>query len=68
MIAWRGGLGGCLKVMLGGFAEGVEACPGEPADETFVDVGKPGVGEVVAQVVEVGPGPVSADALPGGLV
>jgi hypothetical protein len=47
--------------------EGVESGPGEAADEAFVDVGKAGVGEVVAQVVEVGPGPVGADGLAGGL-
>ena len=55
----------CLEVVLGGGVEGVEACPGEPADETFVDVGEPGVGEVVAQVIKVGPGPVRADRLAG---
>jgi hypothetical protein len=36
-----------LQVVLGGGVEGVEAGPGEPADESFVDVGEPGVGEVV---------------------
>ena len=40
-------LGSCLQVVLGGGVEGVEAGPGEPADESFVDVGEPGVGEVV---------------------
>jgi hypothetical protein len=33
----------------------------DPADESFVYVGEPGMGEVVAQVVEVGPDPVGAD-------
>jgi hypothetical protein len=47
--------------------EGVEAGPGEAADEALVDVGEAGVGEVVAQVVEVGPGPFGADGLPGRL-
>ena len=50
----------------GGGLEGVEAGPGEAADEPFVDVGEPGVGEVVAQVVKVRPGPVSTYRLPGG--
>ena len=58
-------LGSCLQVVLGGGLEGVEACPGEPADESFIDVGEPGVGEVVAQVIEVGPGLVGADRLAG---
>jgi hypothetical protein len=51
-------------VVQGGGLEGVEAGPGEAADEPFVDVGEPGVGEVVAQVVEVGPDPIGADRLP----
>ena len=54
-------------MVLGGGLEGVEAGPGEAADEAFVDVGEPGVGEVVAQVVKVGPGPVGADGLAGRL-
>jgi hypothetical protein len=36
--------------------ERVEAGPGEAADEGLVDVGEPGVGQVAAQVVQVGPG------------
>jgi hypothetical protein len=56
-----------LQVVPGGGTEGVEAGPGETADEAFVDVGEAGVGEVVAQVVEVGPGPVRADGLVNGL-
>jgi hypothetical protein len=59
--AW---LGECLQVVPGGCADGAEAGPGEPADEPFVDVGEPGVGEVVAQVVEAGPDPVGAYGLP----
>jgi hypothetical protein len=39
-----------LQVVLGGGGEGVEASPGEPANESFVDIGQAGVGEVVAQV------------------
>jgi hypothetical protein len=58
-------LGPYLQVVLGGGMEGVEAGPGEPADESFVDVGEPGVGEVVAQVIKVGPGLVRADGLAG---
>ena len=57
----------CLQVVAGGGLERVEAGPGEPADETLVDVGEPGMGEVVAQVVEVGPGVVGADGLADGL-
>ena len=53
--------------MLGRGLERVEACPGEPADECFVDVGQAGVGQVVAKVIQVGPGPVGADRLAGGL-
>ena len=53
--------------LAGGGLERVEAGPGEPADETLVDVGEPGMGEVVAQVVEVGPGVVGADGLADGL-
>src|SRR6202042_82828 len=60
-------LGLRLQVVLCGGLEGVEAGPGEAADEAFVDVGEAGVGEVVAQVVEVGPGPVGADGLAGRL-
>jgi hypothetical protein len=56
-----------VQVVLGGGLEGVEPGPGEAADEVFVDVGEPGVGEVVAQVVEVGPGAVGADRLAGRL-
>src|ERR1700727_1853039 len=62
-LAW---LRSCLQVVAGGGLEDVEAGPGESADEVFVDVGEAGVGEVVAQVVEVGPGLVGADGLPGG--
>jgi len=50
-------------VVVGGGLEGVEAGPGEAADESFVDIGESGVGEVVAQVVEVGPDSVGADGL-----
>jgi hypothetical protein len=42
----------------------VETRPGEPADKPFVDIGEAGMGEVVAEVVEVGPGPVTADRPP----
>jgi hypothetical protein len=52
-----------LLVVLGGGLEGVEAGPGEAADKALVDVGKSGVGQVVAQVVKVGAGPVGADGL-----
>lgn len=58
-------LGSRLQVVLGGGLEGVEAGPGEAADEALVDVGEAGVGQVVAQVVEVGPGLVGADGLAG---
>ena len=54
-------------MVLGGGLEGAGAGPGEPADEALVDAGKPGVGEMVAQVVEIGPGPVGADGLTDGL-
>lgn len=50
-----------------GGLQGVEACPGEALDEGFVDVGQAGVGEVVAQVIQVGPGAVGAYQLAGGL-
>ena len=59
--------GARLKVVLGGGLKRVEAGPGEPADKPFVDIGEAGVGEVVAEVVEVGPRPVSAYGLPGRL-
>jgi hypothetical protein len=52
-----------LQVVLSG-VEGVEAGPGEAADKAFVDVGEARVSEVVAQVIEVGPGPVGADGRP----
>jgi hypothetical protein len=54
-------------VVLHGRLEGAEPGPSEAADEAFVDVGESGVGEVVAQVVEVGPGAVGADCLTGRL-
>jgi hypothetical protein len=57
----------CAQVLAGGVLEGVQACPGEALDQRFVDVGQAGVGEVVAQVVQVGPGAVGADGLAGGL-
>jgi hypothetical protein len=53
--------------MRDGCLERVEAGPGEPADESFVNVRESRMGQVVAQVVEVGPGPVGADGLTGGL-
>jgi hypothetical protein len=61
------GLGSGAQVLLGGGLEEVQACPGEALDECFVDVGQAGVGEVVAQVIQVGPGTVSAHQLAGGL-
>lgn len=57
----------CAQVLLGGGLQGVEACPGEALDEGFVDVGQAGVGQVVAQVIQVGPGAVGAHRLAGGL-
>jgi len=42
-----------------------EAGPGEPPDQSLVDVREPGMGEVVAQIVKVRPGSVSTDWLPG---
>src|SRR5271165_2618760 len=59
--------GARLQVVLGGGLKRVQTGPGEPADKPFINIGKAGVGEVVAEVVEVGPGPVSADSLPGRL-
>jgi len=53
------------QMILNGLPERADAGPGEAADECVVDVGEPGVREVVAQVVEVGPGPVGADGLSG---
>ena len=50
-------------MVLRGGLEGVEPGPGEAADEAFVDVGEPGVGQMVAQVVEISPDPVGADCL-----
>src|SRR5258706_13455423 len=52
-------------MILNGLPERADAGPGEAADECVVDVGEPGVREVVAQVGEVGPGPVGADGLSG---
>jgi hypothetical protein len=77
VLGWRGlsGFAGqrpssllpFAQVLAGGVLEGVQACPGEALDQRFVDVGQAGVGEVVAQVVQVGPGAVGADGLAGGL-
>src|SRR5216683_1739339 len=53
------------QMILDGLPERVGARPGEAANECFVDVGEPGVREVVAQVVEVGPGPLGAHGLSG---
>jgi hypothetical protein len=33
------------------FSQRVQAGPGEPPGESLVDVGEPGVGEMVAQVI-----------------
>ena len=42
------------QVILDGLPERAGAGPGEAADECFVDVGEPGVREVIPQVVEIG--------------
>jgi hypothetical protein len=52
---------------LSGGLEGVEAASGEPADEAVIDAGKPGAGELVAQVVAAGPGLAGADGPADGL-
>jgi hypothetical protein len=57
----RAGFGGGAGWWRGGSRDGA----GEPADESFVDVRDPGVGEVVAQVIKVGPGLIGADRLAG---
>ena len=51
------------QMILDGLPERVGARPGGAANERYVDVGEPGVREVVAEVVEVGPGPVDAHGL-----
>lgn len=48
------------------FSQRIQAGPGEPPDESLVDVREPGVGEMIAQVIEVRPGPVGAYRLPRG--
>ena len=48
------------------FSQRIQAGPGEPPDESLVDVREPGVGEMIAQVIEVRPGPVCAYRLPRG--
>lgn len=53
------------QVILDGLPERVEARPGEAADKSFVYVWQAGVGEMVAQVVQVGSGPVGAHGLAG---
>lgn len=77
VLGWRriGGLAGLrppplwpfAQELVGGVLEGAQACPGEALDKRFVDIGQAGVGEVVAQVVQVGPGAVGADGLAGGM-
>ena len=54
-------------MVLGDGLEGVEPGSGKAADEAFVDVGGPGVGQMVAQVVEISPDSVGADCLTGRL-
>src|ERR1051326_5505076 len=49
-----------------GFQERPSSCPGEPHDEGLVDVGEPGMCQVVAQVVQVRPGPVGPNWLASG--
>jgi len=46
------------------FSQRIQAGPGEPPDESLVDVREPGVGEMIAQVIEVRPGPVGSYRLP----
>jgi hypothetical protein len=47
------------------FSQRIQAGPGEPPNEALVDVGEPGVGEMVAQVIQVRPGTVGAYQLRG---
>ena len=62
---WTGGGAwlAAVEMILDGLPERVGARPGGAANERYVDVGEPGVREVVAEVVEVGPGPVDAHGL-----
>ncbi len=58
-LAWRLGRArvavlAAAQVIVNGVAERAGAGLGEAADECFVDVGEPGVREVIPQVVEVG--------------
>lgn len=44
-----------LQMPLGGLAQLAEAGPGEPHDQSFIDVGQPGMGQMVPKVIQVSP-------------